>query len=328
MADTATKQLITNSSARCFRSCRRQYKYRYELGLRRVEDAFALRYGTAFHEAVEILEKVGLDAAIEYCRATEWSDLYTPRTLAAQIRAYSWRWADCPFIAETLVNELSFAVPLTNPDTDHDSMLFDEAGKVDAVVLLVDERTAIRETKTISEDPGPNSRYWSRLLIDPQITLYMQAARQLGYDVTTVIYDVCRKPCKEPFLATPPEDRKYKKDGTLYAKQRETDETPEEWEERLYADMIERPDFYLNRKEIPRLSHETEAFAYDIWDTAKDLRTCQLNDRWYRNPGRHCDQCPYFDLCTGLQAWTPGTVPDGFQIVDDIHPELREKGTE
>lgn len=321
MADSATKQLITTSSVRCFKRCRREYLYRYEYGLRPAADSFALAYGSAFHRCVELLETTGLPNAIDYAMSSMWKDSFTRYTLTAQIRAYAEYWAGQPFIAQTLNAEQVFASDLINPETNRPSQTFSVAGKIDAIVLLDDGRCAIRETKTISEDPA-SDRYWRRLLMDPQITLYYLEAREMGYEVETIAYDVVRKPVIQPALATPAEKRKYKQDGTLYANLREYDESPEAWGERLFADMIARPTFYLARREIPRLEQDVDEFRFEQWDVAKDIRFAQLNNRWYRNVGRQCDQCAYFDLCAGLRPYEPGTVPTGFQIVENIHGEL------
>lgn len=324
----ATKQLVTASSSRTFKTCRKLYDYRYEQGIRLSEDSFALRYGSSFHECVEILERPEgtLVAAVEHAHTVAWADAFTRAMLAAQIRAYAEHWQNQPFIKHTHLTERPFRIKLLNPETYSASRIFDVAGKIDAIVTLWNDVLALRETKTISENPGNNSRYWNRMLMDPQITLYYLAANELGFDIQTVVYDVVRKPCIAPKLATPVEDRKHKTDGTLYANQREADETPEEWEERLYADMMERPDFYLNRKEIPVLEKNADDFRAELWDVAKDLRQAQLSNRWYRNVTRNCDNCPYFELCAGLKVIEPGMVPEGFIVVNDVHPELQSKG--
>jgi hypothetical protein len=335
VAEVAQKQLATGSLLRAFKSCRKSYEFRYEIGLRPAEDSFALSYGRCFHECVDILETTDSVAlAADHARASRWNDIHVPHTLAAQVRAYYEHWKNSPFIAETLLSEHAFNIDLINPDTNRPSQTFALAGKIDAIVRLPDGRMAIRETKTVSEDPGPNSKYWLRLLMDPQITLYYIAARQLGYEVETVIYDVIRKPSIAPAMATPLENRKYttrasKRDGvdmpagSLYAGQREHDETPQEWEERLFADMMERPEFYLNRRELPRIEQDVEAFRFETWDVVKDLRNAQLTNRFYRTVTRSCDNCPYFGICTGLTPYEPGTVPEGFTVVSDIHPELQ-----
>src|SRR5690606_32440122 len=130
------------------------------------------------------------------------------------------------------------------------------AGKIDKIVRLPDGRTAIMEHKTTSDSIASDSDYWARLRLDSQISLYVLAARELGYDVQTVLYDVVRKPRHERYRATPPELRKYKKDGTLYANQRERDETPQEFGQRVYQAMYTEFDSYFARQEIPRLESD------------------------------------------------------------------------
>ena len=50
-----SKTILTNSRVRCFQSCRRKHLYRYELGLRRVEEdeKESLVLGTLWHRALE-----------------------------------------------------------------------------------------------------------------------------------------------------------------------------------------------------------------------------------------------------------------------------------
>lgn len=317
------KQIVTHSMLSAFRQCRKKCEFAYEYGIRPGEDSFSRWYGTHFHECVRLLTTKGISFAVEYARAQIWrSDPFPPRTLSAQIRAYYENWSDHPWIKKTLWSEQTIVQPLTNPETGRPSLTFDAGGKLDAIVELQDCRIAIRELKTMSEDPSDESSYWLRLLMDPQISHYFLLARAAGYEPETIAYDVVRKPCIKPLKATPVEDRKYTKAGTLYANQRDTDETPDEWETRLYDDMTSRPTFYLNRREIPRLEQDLDAYAQELWDTAKDFRQAQLTNRWYRTVGRHCDQCAYFGLCTGLKVFEPGSVPDGFERVTDIHPEL------
>ena len=47
------KELLTSSRTTTALNCLRQHYYRYELGLRPAEDAEALMFGKAFHEALE-----------------------------------------------------------------------------------------------------------------------------------------------------------------------------------------------------------------------------------------------------------------------------------
>lgn len=306
-----------------FKTCRKQYWFEYELLLRSVEDAYALRFGDAFHKAAEILSLGCRVAGVVFLRNTTWNEPYTPHTLAALFRAYVKRYEECGLIDTHIETETVFEFPIRNPETTGTSQTFVAGGKRDGVVRLHDGRIANREMKTTSEDIA-RPRYWARLLIDSQVSLYCMAEEGgKGRLIESTVYDVIRKPGMAPLLATPVEKRKYKKDGDLYASQREFDETPEEWEERLYEDTQQRPEFYFARREVSRLDKDLHEFRQELWDVAKDIRQAQLTGRWYRNSGRMtCDFCPFFDLCIGLAPWDGESVPEGFQRLDNPNPEL------
>jgi hypothetical protein len=328
MAREVSLQKLTCSRMRSFKTCRKADHYRYQIGLRPIEDGFALRYGQAAHGAVEILENEGIESAVEFCLSASLRTDYDLQQLAAQIRAYYWRWClypqpNDPVVEQLIETEQSFCLPLVNPATGAASRTFERAGKKDAKIVLRGFGTTFRETKTTGD--SLDDRYWRLLLIDPQVSYYFAAAQDSGDNTDAVLYDVIRKPAMKPLKATPVDKRKYTKDGKLYANLREVDETPHEWGERLLADMIERPDFYLQRRIIPRLEQSIDEFRNEVWDIAKDILQAQNLDRWYRNPShQNCDFCPYFDFCTGLQQLDTNALPDGWQIVSDMHPELTE----
>ena len=320
------KQLLTHSRATSFKRCRKLHWFQYEIMLRPVEAALALRIGSEMHRLCDLLRTTGLGVARAHIAASvgDWRDPYMPNTLLALIEGYAARWAHCSLICETIASEQAFRLSLQNPDGGT-SRTFDLAGKIDSISRLHDGRVVNVETKTTSADLSVESGFWPLLLMDPQISLYFIAAKQAGYDVETIVYDVIKKPTIRPRKATPEDKRKYKKDGTLYANQREQDETEQEWYERLTADIAERPDFYFARKEVPRLQQDLDHFAYEIWDIGKDIRQAQLTGRWYRNVGKWtCGNCAYFSLCAGLAPWESGDIaPEGFEYLDDPHPELK-----
>ena len=320
--------VLTNSAIKTFKTCRKKYWFAYEHRLRPLSERSYLTFGSAMHHAIELLGTQGIESAREYLGELkdQWSDRFAWYTLWALFHGYANRYADHPLIIEVIEAELVFNLPIVNPETGSASKTFNQSGKMDSISKLSDGRTVLHELKTTDEDIC-SERYWKLILMDSQTAMYTNAARDMGYDIVEVIYDVIRKPSMSPLKATPIEKRQYKKaDGKLYANQRETDETPEEWGERLYADICERPDFYFARREIPRLEQDLDGFRFDLWDTAKDLRSAQLTGRWYRNVGRFtCGFCVYFDLCAGLIAWNQETVPEGFMRLDTPHPELERQ---
>jgi hypothetical protein len=214
---------------------------------------------------------------------------------------------------------------------------------MDAIVTLPDSRLALEELKTCGQDIGPESDYVKRLRIDAQISLYFDAAKKTGHDVQTVLYDIIRKPTIRPKSIPVLDDaglkivldqtngqRVFKKDGE--PRRSATDgqimqiriELPQEYGDRLTADIGERPDFYFARYEIPRLDADLIEARFEFWQMGQLLRDCEKFGRWPRNTGSCIGfgRCPYFELCTGGYEIESGIIPAGFVRVDDVHQEL------
>jgi citrate lyase gamma subunit len=197
-------QLLTYSRTQDFKSCRRRHYWAYEVGIRPTLDAKALRMGTAYHAGLDVLKQGKMyDFAAEAVRA-QYADVPTEtvdrasawdfecETVVALVSGYEWRWSEQKL--KVIASERTFCLPLVNPETGASSRAWMLAGKIDGIVELEDGRLAVLEHKLQGDDIEPESEYWRRLQLDHQITLYVYAARQLGYDVATVLYDVARKP--------------------------------------------------------------------------------------------------------------------------------------
>jgi hypothetical protein len=167
----------------------------------------------------------------------------------------------------------------------------------------------IVERKTSGEDILPGSSYWQRLILDVQISTYIDAVETLGYKVDGVIYDLLGKPRLRPLQATPVEERKYTKPTKaeptprLYANQRYRDETAEEYGRRILEAMGEEPDRFYQRQKIVRLENERLEAQADIWQTAGAIRDARRLKVFPRNPDS-CHQwgrpCEFFPICSGL----------------------------
>lgn len=348
---TNGKELLTYSRQQCFKQCRRREMYAYEYGVRRVVDGKALRMGSAYHSGLENLETSGLDAACEAihdayatspAQDEEWERewRYEEETVIRLLCGYAWRWENSGI--EHVAKEQAFQLPLINPATKAESKLFLLAGKIDGIVKLEDGRLAVLECKTMSDSLAPDSDLWRRLRIDSQISLYVSAARRLGYDVSCVLYDCTRKPAIAP---TPVArlcelgakivlDRYGQRVKTAKGQWRQTGSTAdgytlqtrpmsvEEWGTKLTDDIAERPDWYYCRQEVARLDNDLEEFSAELWEVQQTLRESQRTGRWYRTVSRECVYCPYFEPCTTGYDPSTGLVPDGFVFVDDRNPEL------
>ncbi len=266
---------------------------------------------------------------------------------------YTPRWGDEPY--ETIAVEKNFAVPIVIAGSRAPS--FDLRGSIDALVQTsVSAKKPFEggsdglashsagggptepapilhnvESKTTSADISAGSDYWRRVIaLDSQVSTYNAASKAMGYDVHDTIYDVVRKPELVPLKATPEESKKYTKPTKLepiprlYANQRENDETPEEYRERLTADIIARPDWYFARQTIVRLEHDDEEHTRDVAQTATMIRFAEDQNAWPRSPNaceRYRRICDYFEVCEGSTTIEDGTR---FETKTTQHEELSE----
>ncbi len=298
-------ELLTASRMASLLACPRRHYWRYECGLRKAEGADALRFGTAWHRAMEALGS-GLETADAYqealCAGGEFDEA-TAVTLWGLLDGYVARWGGDRFV-EVLHRELEFRLPIDGSRT------FEAAGKIDGLGKLADGRLAVVEYKTTGSSIDAGSDYWLRLRADAQILGYVAAARATGWDVSTVIYDVTRKPA---------------------IRQRQN-ETPEAFGERLAADCRERPEFYFCRREVPVLDQDLEEFAdlrvqvgRMILDRRTQQRRLNAGTPWRAWPrhvnGMLCPSCEYAGFCLANAIPDLAHPPAGF-AVGAIHTEL------
>jgi hypothetical protein len=310
---------LTTSRMKCFRRCQRLHRYRYIDGYSLVADDENLSIGKAVHRGLERWFNGG-SGHDSIMLAVEDLEPFHVAVVECMLAGYFARWP-CGALTPVAV-EREFVTKLVNPETGRESRTWNLAGKIDAVVFdEADGRHKIVEHKTTGEDVGPGSEYWKRLRIDGQVSTYYAGARSLGYDIDSCIYDVLKKPSLKPLKMTPPESRKYTKDGRLYASQRAEDETSEEFKARVAEAIAAEPDRYYSRGTVVRLASEMEEFQLDTWDTAKQMHEAESAGRYPRNPdscnayGRTCE---FFPVCTGET-----TLQDSrYKKLETVNPEL------
>jgi hypothetical protein len=117
-------------------------------------------------------------------------------------------------------------------------------------------------------------------------------------------------------------------------------ETPEEFGQRLYNDVMERPLFYFTRREVPVLAGELEQFqkqrlamvklihhfrSNDLWAVREDGSTLRDPDCWPRNVSENtCNFCQYKSFCLQNLSVNINQPPSGF-TVQPFNPELQTK---
>lgn len=327
-------QRLTHSRLSSYRACPRRHYLSYELGLRKEETTLALRAGSAFHAAIEA-QANGEDVAAAMEAVID--DPYDLALVAAMFFTHRDRWASQQL--EVVAAELEFSIKLRNPSTGSTSRTWKLNGVIDKIVKLPDGRLAVMEYKTTTRDFAPDAEYWRGLHLDQQLSIYVIAARRLGYDVSTTLYDVTRRPTLRPKMATPVAERKYTKkqtklkDGTvrpagsLHANQRAEDETPEEFAHRVSETMLLDPERHFARIEIARLDDDLLECERELWIQQKTIRSSQLDGGWFRNP-QACYTpftCDFASICQYRDL--EQTTPEGFVRLEDPHAELKGDAT-
>ena len=321
--------ILTNSSLTTFRRCPREYQFKYIMLRRSLKKYPALIFGSLFHVGLNAWWKadgadpteralVAADALREHASKHD-VDAFELVKAECLIAGYSARWGDEGY--ETLGVEKNFRIH---------AGAYDLGGSIDAIVRR-DCIVRNVEHKTTNQDISGGSDYWRHVVtMDPQVSTYMHAARELGYEPRDTIYDAVRKPEIQPLKATPEESRKYTKPTKaepiprLYANQREHDETVDEYRTRLTEDIIARPDWYYARKTIVRLEHDDEEHANDVVQTAAMIRFATESNAWPRTPTaceRYHRLCEFHDVCSGIASIDDGTR---YESKTRQHEELEE----
>lgn len=341
------KEPLTASRLTTLLSCFRKHFYRYELGLMSAEQREFFRLGTAWHKAMECYTahlpyEDALVAALP--ASLELTEL-NAATIAALLAGYYAYWNGQNVIKE-LYAEVEFRDPIEG------SRSFDAAGKLDGLGARFDGRLTVVEYKTTSDDISPDSDYWMRLRANTQLFQYVIAARNRGWNITDVQYDVVRKPSMRPcqipkldengckIVLDAQGQRVFKKDGTPresadkekgYELQ-STTETPEQFSERLVADTKARPEFYFARREVPILDQDLEEFKAQRLTLSRFILQCRQAEKklakrehaWPRNVNEMvCKFCEFHGFCLQNLTLDLNNLPAGLKI-ETQNPELSQ----
>ena len=324
---------LSSTRYNAFHRCRRFEYNQFQLGYVPIKKSLAQIIGTLIHVALEawwLCWMHGGDDALQASlkalrrKLPEDFDAFALARLDVMMRGYHHRWAPEMRNIKVLAVEQRFKGALYDPDTGEVSDDWCRKGFID-VIIQIGRKIWLVEHKTTSSVSSPGSSYWTKLRMDPQISIYFDGAEMLGYDVAGCLYDVIGKPQLQPYQATPMDKRKFtkgkkckackgveggcedcghtgwKEAPRLYADQRERDETLDEYRERLIAEVTANPRKYYRRAQVVRLESELDEARRDLWSTAHMI-TANSNLHPPRNPdacSRFGGTCEYFDVCSG-----------------------------
>lgn len=221
---------------------------------------------------------------------------------------------------------------LYNPETNRKSRALKIAGKLDVIAVRHGRRVII-DHKTCSQDIADHDApYWRQLVIEGQVNQYMLLEWLNGVMVDEAVWDVTRKPSISPKKLSKAERagvtarRAYcGRDigqASLDWLQTEERETLEMYEARLAYDCTtERPDWYFQRRTVPRLNAEVAEYAQELWEHGQELLHVRKTGRHVRNPGACMNYgmpCTFLGICSGHD--TPDS--DRWQKKPNVHVEL------
>jgi hypothetical protein len=330
--------MLTVSRMKAWRTCKRLHRLSYLEGWRSVRSADPLRQGTIGHRGLEAWWSADVDrlGAALAAIAGQGEDAYEQAAIEELLIAYDREWTAELARYEIVAVEISFTIPLVNPATGAISRTWILAGKIDGVLRERDTGCIVLlEHKLTSESFADDAEsYWIKLGMDAQVSHYYLGAEGHGHIATGCLYDVLRRPRLEPLKATPVEQRKYTekpsklKDGTvrpagsLYANQRDADETPDEYRARVRTSIAEAPAKYFARRTIARTDRDIAEYLGDVWAEARMMRDAELAEVSPKNP-EACHRfgtCTYWPVCAyGVR---PEDHPETFIQVENVHPEL------
>ncbi|MGH1502805.1 MAG: PD-(D/E)XK nuclease family protein [Acidimicrobiales bacterium] len=294
--DPAGKRVISNSQIKTYKRCQEEYRFKYVLGREEKGRPHPFAFGSVLDAGLgELWQSGSLEDALKVAEEVyetekpilnDWDFV----KIEVLIRGYEVYYREDGF--ETLAVQHAFWVD------KGDYVLH---GIQDAIRLSRDKERVGWELKSTGLDFFPGSDYEVLLQLDSQVGIYFEGAEQAGFGYDTLVYDIVGKRMPDPLLATPVENRRYRKgDGELYAKQRLEDENIDQYRERALDVVLKNPRWFYRRIDIVRLEAERQELREDVEMTVQDMLRVVPDKKRPRTDGsckRYKRLCPYAGVC-------------------------------
>lgn len=271
-------EIWTNSRLKCLQTCPMKEKFRYRDELVPIGRSKALQIGTAIHKGIELWSVVAgvkeLETQLPYPSSTEEANEQTIAlaTVQAMLEGYFAIYDEFKEHQPETLFDLGMRYPIKGGKM-RTSRAIHVCGKIDDIATINGEQWLV-EYKTASQI---DKSYFDRLYVDSQITMYMMAARRMGYKPVGVIYRVLKKPS---------------------IRQRQN-ETVEKFTERLRLDYLQRPEFYYYETRLYRTQDDLIDFEKELWyQVVQAERNARKGVCWRHT--KSCSDygtCPYLPLC-------------------------------
>lgn len=339
--------------------------------VRKVEETDSRRQGVSWHKVHELNRD--MDAVTEYINeqyttvppyktAEEWE--IERVILLYCFSGYNWYFDQQPDQYEVLATEIEFEMPLYDTDGNEipDVVV---RGKIDQIVQDEYGNLYVREFKSTSLTI--NDEYWDHLNLDPQVSIYVQAANWLlvndmlldyGIEpdappIRRVLYNVWHKPKIGPKFITQKASKELVESGRYCNQEFEIKstvvrpiappvieagllinnvsalvepgkkegtfaiyETPDMFGARLLQDVVERPEFYFQQRELCRTPEQMVKFQQELLNIHAMMQYQLENELWYTND-KQCSarfRCEYKALCDNGVVVDPADPPEGYAV--------------
>ena len=176
--------------------------------------------------------------------------------------------------------ELDFNMALRHHDTNEIIPNARMHGKIDMVATKSNGGVWIMEHKTTSERIEKGSTYWSTVKMSPQAALYWLAAKEQGWNVEELIYNVIRTP----------------------QQRRKKNQSAEEYMDAIVTDMIDKPDSYFARQSFTYTEEEEAQFQQDLvetWELMEYGKERGIAPRYTSNCKWGFWLCEFDPICSG-----------------------------
>ncbi|KKM73035.1 hypothetical protein LCGC14_1414490 [marine sediment metagenome] len=324
----------TNSEIKEYKNCHLRHYFGYIDLLAPKKPHEALRFGTAIHTGLEeyhtpngslpaakLAFALSLKESIEQMQAWGveiWNEdreqFVAEEQLGVQMltRYHDFNKTKDQFIPVSL--EESFQVKVRTP-RGYKSPTTIFAGKIDGIVKLDGELWLLEHKTAASID----NKYITSLDLDDQVNTYLWAARELGYDIKGVIYNVLAKWAPKPpkllkngKLST---DKRQKTTHDLFfAAITKHNLLPVDYTDMLiHLEAQEDTTFY--REKVYRNDAEFDRIGRELYAVSRDMAKPQM----FRNPGAcRLQGCSFRSIC--LEDTPEARL--NFRIKEAKHEEL------
>lgn len=298
---------VSYSMLSTFRNCRKACKYRYNDGLKPLETAKALRYGSMSHEALEKFHLTRDPNEVseyikQYYETRPELDTSEYITTKAMLNGYCDKYREEDF--DVVWVEKDFEGPIIDMNTYNPIPGVRMVGKIDGLIKKKETGEYwLLENKTAAKIDG---NYLEKLWVDFQIIMYCYYVKKVfNIDCKGVLYNVILKCNLKREEGESEEDFKQRhlaacsknKSGKSNIK-RKGEESLADFEARVNEfyrnpECYHREDIYISRANQKRVISE-------ISELTKAYISCVKRGVWYLNTD-HCFRwgrpCEYYPIC-------------------------------